>query len=381
MELITLDSSFQPKRLIENYSSLIWAERYSTYGDFELQTGDVSKMLSALPLESCVSLRDSTVPMVVEAHKIVVSKEGIPNLTVVGRSFESVTERRVAANVSMYGTGTRAPWLMSAAKPSDAAYKVMRLILGDSAQYQGLDKVLEFNLPAGSLFDTIPEIELVMPADFEPISGVDFGTPPYPYVSPAAVQYNIELKDLYAVVTDLIKANHHGIKAVRPVSAADTQVRIEIYNGADLTNDVQFDARFDQFDEARYLLSYMGSSNVAYVYGPNDSDQVNKTSGPEPTGLNRRVIPVDSSGDALATNLDVRKSRGLVELYKNNATALFDGQISVQIAQGYNRDYFLGDILTLVGEYGLTETVRVSEFIRSADANGEKAYPAFEVVS
>jgi hypothetical protein len=38
MELLTLDNNYQPSELIERYASLVWTERYSNAGDFQLVT-------------------------------------------------------------------------------------------------------------------------------------------------------------------------------------------------------------------------------------------------------------------------------------------------------------------------------------------------------
>ena len=142
-----------------------------------------------------------------------------------------------------------------------------------------------------------------------------------------------------------------------------------------------FDAKFDQFEDATYLLSYTGSANWAYVFSTSASQTVAKNTSPEPSGLDRRVLYLDVSSETGTDSEESRRTRGLIELYKYNATALFDGQIAEQVADGYNRDYFLGDIIRLDGEYGLSEFVRVAEFIRSDDNTGSKAYPTFEVVT
>ena len=36
MELVVLDESFRSVAVIDSYKSLIWADRYNEYGDFEL---------------------------------------------------------------------------------------------------------------------------------------------------------------------------------------------------------------------------------------------------------------------------------------------------------------------------------------------------------
>lgn len=361
MELITLDSNFHPVKLVENYQSLLWTERYSVAGDFELVSGDIENTMALLPRESYVSLQDSTVPMVVEAYKIEKPKGEGPKITVSGRSFDTVLERRLSV-FSLPPNGQRAAFTIPADKASDAAYKLIRFIIGDSQARSNLP-ILS---PAISSLDAIPQINLPLPAD---------------YTTGSTNSYEVDAGGLYEKVLDLISTNHHGIKAVRPAVDTKATADIEIYNGADLTATVVFDARFDQFDSSTYLLSEQASANIAYIYGSNGGNVVRKnTVGSEVSGLARRILLVDEAGDTTLNSTAVRTSRALIELYKNNATALFDGEIAEQVASGYGTKYHLGDILKLTGEYGLYSNVRVAEYIRSSDAEGQKAYPTFEVV-
>lgn len=421
MELMTLGEDFQPVDLVENYSSLIWTERYDKSGDFQIQSSDVNYLINTLRLDvegapSYVGLRESLVPMVVEVDKIEKKKGVGPVLTVTGRSFETVLERRASVNALPSGSA-RQPWVIQATKESDAAYEALRTVLGDEARYIGSNQILAPRSPAVSANDAIPQIDLVLPIDY--VANTWATTPTYglgevvvyssnlyvaiavalnkqPDIEPTywsligpavgglssvpSLGYEIPPKDLYSAVMELVVTNHHGLKATRPLPDGDGRVGIEIYNGANLSNEVVFDARFDQFDSSTYLLSEQGSSNVAYVYGSNGSQSVLKTAAPEPSGLDRRVLVLDESSDGNVNSSDIRRTRGLIELYKYNATALFDGELAQQLIAGYNTQYFLGDIIRLDGEYGLSELVRVQEFIRTSDSTGEKAYPAFEAV-
>lgn len=361
MELLTLDTNYQPANLVEQYSSLIWTERYFSTGDFRLTTGEIGRMIKALPLESVVSIRESTVPMVVEVHKIEKKKGQAALLTVTGRSFESVLERRAAVKTAV-PSGPRISWIEARGKQSDAAYQAIRQIIGDEARGP-----LAAQLPINSPNDALSMIDLILPADYDN--------------APAVVNnYEIKPGNLYTSARELMTINHRGMKAIRPALGFN-KIGIEIYNGADLTNDVVFDAKFDQFDESTYLLSYAGSANWAYVFSNTASQTVSKTASPEPTELDRRVLYLDVTSEQATNTPEARNTRGLIELYKFNNTALFDGHISEQVAAGYNRDYFLGDIVRLDGEFGLSQNVRVSEFIRSDDNTGSKAYPTFEAVS
>jgi len=372
MELLTLDENYQPSEMIERYASLIWNERYLAAGDFQLVTTDVERMINSLPLESLVTIRESTVPMIVESYKIEKKIDGAPTLTISGRSFESVLERRIAAKISS-STTVKERWVEFRKKESDAAYQAIRQTIGDEIRTSTTPTstiVLDAVSPNLSPNDGLPMVDLPIPADY--VNDVDGGFK----------EFEIKLGNLYSVVLELLAANNHGLKSVRP-DLYSNKIAIEIYNGADLTNDVVFDARFDQFEGSTYLLSYMGSTNQAWVFGKSLSLEVDKnqsTEASEPTGLLRRNAFVDLSGESSNQTEEVLQTRGLIELYNHNATALFDGQISEQVARGYNRDYFLGDIIRLDGEYGLSQNVRVAEFIRSDDSTGSKAYPTFEAI-
>lgn len=429
MDLVTLDENFHENRLVSGYGSLVWTERYSTAGDFQLISNRIADTIKALPLESYVSLRNSVVPMKVEAHKIEKKKGAAPQLTVVGRSFEATTlELRVAAKTIGH---LRAAYSINAPKASDAAYKAMREVIGDTNRYLDGSEILPPQTP-NNTNDGISEVDLVLPDDYwfelwSPTKVYAGGahvrwpeaTPPYtphiyvatlssgptagggvaqdPNTSPGywtlvtdteaaaalitTTPYVVPPGNLYTSLLAMVGSNHHGIKATRP-DASSNKVQIEIYNGADLTETVIFDAKFDQMDSATYLLSNTGSTNVAYVYAPESADLsivVQKNAGDPPTGLNRRVMMMEVTDGLISP--DALHSRGLTELYKHNATALFGGEVSQEVGEGFNRDYFLGDILKLKGEYGETyQDVRVAEFIRSSDSSGDKAYPTFQAI-
>lgn len=380
MELLPLDGTFTPTKLYEGYSSLIWSERYFSSGDFELTSPDIATCIATLPKESYVGLRESTVPMVVEDHLIINEAGAAPVIKVTGRSLDSVLDRRTSVS-ALPSAAARAPWTITAAKESDAAYKAIRVVLGDIARARTDNSqplasevslgtvVLPSISPAVDFRDAIAELNLILPKD---------------YSSLTPNSYEIEAKDLNTMVRNMLRINGRGLKATRPDvvnQPGKISADLEIYNGADLTSIVSFDARFDQFDSSKYLFTNQTSKNVGYVYGPNGSNKVLKTTATEPSGLDRRVLLVDEMSDETLNSSTLRNSRGLIELYKNNVIALFDGEVAAQVASQYNETYFLGDIILLVGEYGLSNEVRVAEFIRSSDSSGEKAYPTFEVVA
>lgn len=363
MELAVLNDQFLPARLVENHTSLIWTERYFTACDFQRESGDVGATLEMLPLytidengierPTVVTLRDSNVPMLVEAHKIEKSLTGPAKITTIGRSFETVLDRRTTINAPLGGGQPIKPWTSVQKTAVDAAYDAMNQVV---------------TLGSASLADQIPEILIKAPIR------------PAGYSAPTADQnYQVDPGELYAWVLGQIQSEKYGLRSVRPNPGDEPKISIEIYTGADRTKEVVFDARFDQFQNSAYLLSQAGWKNTDQVNAATDSLEV--TDGETRTGLNRRVTYFDGSQivtDAPGAKLtNIMKTLGTVDLAKQLETALFSGEVSRQMGSQYSKDYFLGDVVKLTGDYGLSQFVRISEFIRSEDNNGEKAYPTF----
>ncbi len=373
MELSVLNDQFLPARLVENHSSLIWTERHSTAGDFSRESSDIGGTLKALPIwkldasgkvmidsfgnpipaNTIVTLRESDVPMLVETHIIEKNLKNPPKITTIGRSFETVLDRRSTINKPLGGGAAVKPWTSVQKTAVDAAYDVMNQVV---------------TLGNASVKDKIPEITIKPPIR------------PAGYSVPTTNQnYTVDPGELYSWVLQQVQAENYGLRAVRPSDPSVTTISIEIYTGTDRTKEVVFDARFDQFDNSKHLLSNAGWKNVDQVTGSSDSLEV--TDGNDYSGLNRRVGYFDGSqlavGAPSATITNMLQNLGTVDLAKQLQTALFSGEVSRQMGKLYGKDYHLGDIVKLTGDYGLSQFVQISEFIRSEDSNGEKAYPTF----
>lgn len=373
MDLITLDETFQQKRLIENWDHLLWTERYNAIGDFQLKTGNVDEFLELLPEGTLISLRESTVPMIVETHQIDRPKNAGAVMTITGRDFCSVLDRRVAIQAV---TAALAEWLVVTKTPSDVAhyiiYKVCVEGFLDAAdifppdQFQlltpddylaGTGPNRQFNVPRGKLLTAVLGF-LQTEAKADPTT-----TPPSPAIEP------------------------HGIRAMRPDSSGSA-IGMEIYKGTDRSETILFDASRDLLEDGKYLFSKVGSATVGYILGEANALKMdmypagNDIDSPiDLSGFNRRVELVDATSSGI-TNVDALKMEGARTLGQAHVTALFDGSVNQDLSPYiFNRDYFLGDIVKTVGDYGLDTKSRVTEYIRSEDATGYKAYPTLTAIN
>lgn len=366
MELVTLNAQNQAEKLIENWDSLIWTERYGQVDDFQLKTGNVELFMDLLPEGKIVTLRESTVPMVVETLQIDRKKNTPAMLTVTGRSFESILDRRVSIQSvsSLTGTGN---WTVTVKTPKDLAYYIMVKICVDglvSAKDIFPGTMVQFPTPADYLASTGPSKPFDVPRGNLLATVLDLLATEAP-LDVSTTPATPEIKPV-------------GIRAVRP-NATGTAIAIELFDGVDRSGTVYFDATRDLLDDGTYLLSRTTEANVGYGVGQGISASMFEGA-TEPEGMDRRVILVDASQSG-SSDAAVLKHNMSVALSEAHALSLFDGSINQDLSPyTFGVDYGLGDIVRVQGDYGLYRKARVTEYIRSADATGVKHYPTLTTV-
>ena len=171
-----------------------------------------------------------------------------------------------------------------------------------------------------------------------------------------------------------------------------TKLRMQVYQGRDLSSTVTFRYDAGQIEKPKYLYAIKGYKNIAHVSSPHLEIPLTVAApgvDPNVSGINRRVLPLnfgnlgDLDPDGNFTEDDwqrVLSQKALTELQKFNKVALFDGEISPLNAIKYGKDYSLGDKVTLQAEYDLEAKMVISEYIRSQDETGETGYPTLALV-
>ena len=95
MELLVLNTDFKSIAVIDTYESMIWTDRYNSYGDFEIFFAMDTQLLQYLKEDYYLWLKDSEHCMIIEDIKINADTEEGNHLIVTGRSLESILERRI----------------------------------------------------------------------------------------------------------------------------------------------------------------------------------------------------------------------------------------------------------------------------------------------
>lgn len=349
MELFTVDITNNNRReaIIEQYESFIWTDRYSDLGDFQIVANPTADMVARLTPDKYVGLDESDRLMRIDKALLTEDINKKKSLFVSGKSFENIFAARPARKVLSAAT-----WNITG-----TAGAIIRTMVNDicvtgtgisgsdgiawltATDLTGLVTSLTINIEAGSLLERIQQV---------------------------AKSFDLGFRVTY-------------VPTVPTLAFA-------VYAGTDRSGigGVAFSEALDNLSNTSYLTSTENAMNVAYVFAPNGSRTVYATGASTSSGLNRKSILVDASDITLAAGASLNAAldqRGRNVLSEHRNSTLFDGTVNPNVAFKYNRDYFLGDLVSLRGSNGVRQTVRVTEHIWSYDeSNGALSFPTLSTI-
>lgn len=356
MELYILDSLWRRIHVIDRYISLIWTERFNTFGDFQLDIYSEYETRSILTPDTYLALSGSNYVMRIESFEDDVDAQNERILIVKGRSMEAILLDRVAKDST--STLTVSPQWTITNPPATVARKIFHDICVTGILNAGdvIPGVVEGTFMTAS---TIPE-------PLDPIT------------------INIKPTTVYdAVATQICAQWELGLRFLRQDSTG--QIYFDIYAGSDRTSGqtsltpVIFSPQLDNLQNTKELTTIDKSKNVAYVFSPDGFEMV-YAFGVDPTidGLERRVLVVDATDITTASVPSVPDAliqRGNEQLSATRTSQLFDGEISQNSQYVYGRDYNMGDLVEMQNIDGVANQMRITEQIFICDNQGYRSYP------
>lgn len=356
MEVIMLDKNFQSVAIIDMFESLIWTDRYDESGDFELRLPMSSDAFNSIQQDYYLWNANSEHLMIIEEKEIETSVESGDFLIIRGRSLEQILDRRVVMEEKTFEGGIQ-PLIKeliseNVISPSIAARRIDNFIFVESED----EKILNIEID---------------------------------------VQYKGE--DLYTIISTLCQ--EHGIGFKITFNELN-QFVFQLYAGVDRSYEqilnpyVMFSKDFDNLISSNYVESKKTWKNVAFVVGTDasesESDEETETYTTHTvhtidfgTGIDRREVYVDAGSltyDSMEQYNALLKQKGIDALIENVATEVFESEIDGTTTFMYGEDFFVGDIVQIVNEYGQEGRVYISEFVMSHDTSGETMYPTFKAI-
>lgn len=357
MDVTVLDTSFRATTIIDEYESVIWTERYSEYGDSQLVATATTRNLEALKEDYYLAVPTSDNLMIIETIEVETDVENGGSLTVTARSLESLLERRIV-------------WVQT--------------LLSGNLQ-NGVEKLLNENA--------------INPSDTSrKIPGLEFEQSTDSAITSLTISAQFTGDNLYDAVKAICDSKNIGFR-IR--FAEPDRLIFSLYAGKDRTYDqndnpfVIFSPDFDNLVNSNYLESKKLLKTVALVAGEGEGvDRKTATvaieSGAE-SGFSRRELFVDARDISTQTEEGVDltddeysnqlKQRGSEKLSENITVKSFEGESDTDNTNFiFGEDYYLGDIVQIENEYGMTATSRITEMVFSQDTSGYSAYPTFSTI-
>lgn len=355
MEVYILDSLFRRIKVVDIFESLIWTERFSAAGDFELTLHSTLENRNLFPAGTRLAINESYRVMTVETIEDGTDDSGNEILKVSGPSLESILQNR-AARGSLSDLTTEAKWSIT-----DLPAAIARKVFHDICVTGTLDP--------GDVIPNINETSIFSP-----------GTIPEPSTS---VTIELEPMSVYDAETQICGMYALGFRLVR--NGDSPQLYFDVYSGSDRTTQqtslqaVIFSPGLGNLQKTKELTTVTPYKNVAYVISP-VGHQIVYAQGADSTtaGFDRRVLIVkaDDINDTVAADATAKMiQRGNQELAKNRRMSAFDGEINQNSAYKYGTDYQLGDLVDLQNKDGAISQMRVTEQIFVSDKEGERSYP------
>lgn len=357
MEVYILDDSLRRSEVVDRFESLIWTERYTAYGDFELVTHSTSANRAFFPMGTRLALNESTRVMQVNTIENKLDADGKRMLTISGKSLESILDDRIATD-SVLGTTAHPKWNLGGT-PANIARTIFNTIC-------------RTGYPSST--ERIPNLEAIIP------------NPPYTRPEPSdIINVSLEPTTVYKAIQDICNAYDIGFSLVR---IGDTgKLRFSIYTGDDRTlyqtnfKPIVFSHELDNLENITELNSDATYKNTCYVF-TKTGVQVYYAPGIDPTvsGFERRSTMIKYDGDETGAALTtIAQQMAYDELANSRKVTAFDGEIPQRGSFKYGRDYFLGDLVELRNSDGVSSQMRVTEQIFSSDQEGDKSYPTLVV--
>lgn len=359
MEVYILDSLYRRERVIDQFESVIWTERYAAAGDFELALHSTTANRKLLRTGTRLAINESYRVMEVETFEDNTDADGRKILTVRGRSLEKIMDDRIA-RPSLADLTTMPKWTLTGT-PGAIARKIFHdiCVLGVLDPGDIIPLVTE-----GSLFpaDTIAE-----PVD--------------------DITVEIEPTTVYTAIKNISDIYDLGFRLVRNFDMG--QLYFDVYSGSDRTTSqsvlapVIFSPDLDNLQNTTELTTIAIAKNVALVLSPVGHEWVYPLDvDPTVSGFERRVLLVKADDiqdtDPLIASAKMIQ-KGNEELAKNRSLSAFDGEINQNSAYKYGTHYNLNDLVEMRNTDGVTNNMRVTEQIFVSDQQGDRSYPTLAI--
>ena len=352
MDIYVMDASLKRVGVIDGYRSLIWTSRYYESGDFELYLDATQENIDLCQKNRFLYRAGDYMNgvfksvMIIRYVQLNTSIDDGNTLLVKGPDIKSIIGRRIIWSQTILSgtleTNIRNVINANIINPSISERKISNFILGPE---MGGTSQVDVQATGDSIDRWLTE-----------------------QITPFEIGYDVQIQEGKFVFF--------------------------LYKGADRSYDqtenpyVIFSPDFENLLTSDYVESEEDTKNFALVAGEGEGSarRITTVGNASLSGLNRIELFVDARDVSSTTdggtltpaqyNAQLR-SRGLEKLAEFQDVKIFEGEVEAQTNFIYGEDYFLGDKVQVVNEYGIGASARIVEIIDAEDEIGRTVIPTF----
>lgn len=350
--------------IIDAAKSVIWHSSYFGVGDFEIYTEATPEAVEILRKYNYVTRPDDIEIGIIEKVYIANNEQDGLMITAAGRFAKSILDRRLIYKLA--GTVNTATILRGNVENN------IRTLVADNAIACSFDSKRNFSI-----------LELGAAAGIPLIIVDENGN---------AAEKQVSYQNLLEYTESVLK--EYGLASIITLDAERRKFIYTVYEGADRSIDnasgnmpILFSQEFDNLIASEYSCDTTPEKNTALIGGEGEGvDRFYTLLAGNETDLNRREIFIDASSINKAykdeneveqeyTNAEytaLLKAKGKQDITPLKISESFAG--TIDIVNGnyvYNRDFFLGDIVTVQdNEIGVYINARITDIIEVQDENG-----------
>ena len=348
MNIYVINPALDICGIIDDYVSIIWTTRYYKSGDFELYVSANEQNVSLLK-EKYYLCREEDIDgdvwnnvMIIENINITTDVEAGNYLIITGKSLKSIVGRRIIwQQTNLYGSvelGIRQVLTENIISPTIEARKIADFEL---EEIQGFDDTMNLQVTGDNIEEWLEEVCMT-----------------------------------YGIGWDVYINNKKFV--------------FHLWKGTDRSYNqdsvpyVVFSKDFDNLLTSDFSLDKSEFRNTALVAGEGEGLDRKTYAIGNYSGLDRYELYVDAR-DISSNNGEINDAeynnmlneKGNEALAEHMTTVNFEGEVDPSTNYIFNKDYFLGDIVEVINEYGITSTPRITEIIDSEDDTGRTIIPNY----
>ncbi len=338
---------FQKTLVIDYAESVIWVQRFSQAGEFELYLPASRELLELFSENETLITRDDTdTSMLSERIELTADHENGDHLIISGCSSEGLLGRRIIPRMFSY-KGT--------------AEGFLRQIV--------LNQFMQMNL-------RYRRIDLIRQADSHGYT--------------ETIEKQVTGKNVLETISDVCNLYQYGFR----LTFDGEYFVFDIYKSTDRSMNqsenpcVIFSPDFENLGSTSYLLDRTTKFNSVTIAGEGEGrDRVRFTSyDTEASGIflrekwldARNISSKTDDGELTPEEYDAVLSQQAKEERENcKETEEFSGEILNTDMYRFGTDYSLGDKVSVINEYGISGTAVVTEITEVEDAEGYRLIPTF----